>query len=288
MKPVQKQFHASPSFPFSYVYQDTKSTQNELPDHVHDWYEIVYVHRGQGAFLIDRTVYGMRPGDLFLIPGNTIHRALPDADDPVTSTAVFFGPELVAMPSLGESFDYLQSFRWSRSNRSYHIRCGDELRAVIERALNEIDTELRESKTGVRHAVSLLVQRLLLAVGRESYGGPSRPPAASAIHPTWMRDALLYIDQHYANEIGLGELSKRASVSPAHFSRVFKQSTGMNVSAFIAMKRIVKSKELLLETDQTVAQVAAACGFENMPHFHRLFRRIVGRTPSAYRRRPER
>jgi len=285
IKPIHKQFNVPPAFPFSFVYRDTKTKQRELPDHLHDWHEIVYVHGGKGIFFIDRTFYEMQAGSLFIIPGNTIHRAFPDATDPVTSTAVFFNSALVPQPSLGESFSYLQCFEWSRLNRTHHVLCGAGLQTSLEHCLREIDQELRASEIGCRHAVALQVQRILLLVGRET-GAPAldRPNPPRAVGPAWMRDALLHIDAHYASEIGLGELSERAAVSPAHFSRVFRQLTGMNVTGFIAAKRIVKAKQLLLETGHNVALIAAECGFESMPHFHRLFKRIVGQTPAAYRR----
>ncbi|CAI6077236.1 helix-turn-helix domain-containing protein [Cohnella sp. JJ-181] len=285
MKPIHKQFNVPPAFPFSFVYRDTKTKQRELPDHLHDWHEIVYVHGGQGTFFIDRTFYDMRAGSLFVIPGNTIHRALPDAQDPVTSTAVFFNPALLPQPSLGEAFSYMQCFDWSRMNRTHHIHSSAALQDTIERCLREVDAELSAAAHGYRHAVALLVQRILLSINRElGTGGLAETVPPPAVGPVWMRDALLYIDERYAEEIGLHELCKRASVSPAHFSRVFKQLTGMNVTGFIAAKRIVKAKRMLLETGHNVALIAAECGFESLPHFHRLFKRIVGRTPAAYRR----
>ncbi|MDI4645210.1 helix-turn-helix domain-containing protein [Cohnella hashimotonis] len=287
MKPIFKPLHAAPEFPFSFVYRDTKTKQRELPDHLHDWYEMVYVHGGKGTFFIDRTFYDMYAGSLFLIPGNTIHRAFPDAEDPVTSTALFFNPSLVQVRPLGEPFSYLQCFDWSKQNRMYRLLCSPALTAGFEQVLLEIDEELRTSKMGARHAVSLLLQRILLSVDRElGTEGRGQTTQAPAIGPRWMRDALLFIDAHYADDIGLSELSKRASVSPAHFSRLFKQMTGMNVTGFIAAKRIVKAKEMLLATDHGVARIAAECGFESLPHFHRLFKRIAGGTPAAYRRRP--
>ncbi|MEK0313293.1 AraC family transcriptional regulator [Cohnella sp. 56] len=285
MKPVYKQFNVPPSFPFSMVYRDTKTEQRELPDHLHDWHELVYVHSGKGTFFIDRTFYDMQPGSLFIVPGNTIHRAFPDAVEPVTSTAVFFQAPLVMQPSLGEPFSYLQCLEWSRMNRRHHLPCGTVLQAELERILREIDEELRASEIGVRHAVTLLTQRILLLASRElGAAGVAQTSPPKAVRPHWMRDALLHIDEHYTGKIGLSELSERASVSPAHFSRVFRQLTGMNVTGFIAAKRIVKAKQMLQETGHTVAWIAAECGFDSLPHFHSLFRRAVGQTPAAYRR----
>ncbi|WP_308636003.1 AraC family transcriptional regulator [Paenibacillus silvisoli] len=285
MKPVR--IDAQPEFPFALTYRDTKPPQRELPDHLHDWYELVYVHSGKGSFFIDRTIYDMRAGDLFILPGSTIHRAFPDKDEPVTSTALFLSPILVEQPSLGEAFSYLQCFEQSRASRSFKLECPPELQSRIELCLDEMETELRLGRIGYRHAVVLLTEQLLLAVNREK-SGELRPKSLSSFSgPAWMRDILLYIDHRFTEDIGLGSLCARAAVSPAHFSRVFKQLTGMNVTGFIAAKRIIRAKELLLETDDSIATIAAACGFESMPHFHRVFKGIVGLTPAAFRQQAE-
>ncbi|SDX98330.1 AraC family transcriptional regulator [Paenibacillus sp. CF384] len=283
MKPIRKQFDAQPSFPFAFTFKDRKTLQRELPDHLHDWFELVYVHSGKGAFFIDRTIYDMNQGDLFIIPGNTIHRAFPDKEDPVTSTALFFHPILLDRISLGESFSYMECFEQSRIHHNFKMECTPALQHLMERALDGVEAELRAAQAGYRHAIVLHVEQLLLAVNREK-GGERKPRASSAfIGPSWMKDSLLYIDQHFTEAVSLSKLSQMASVSPAHFSRVFKQSTGMNVTGFIAVKRIVRAKELLQGKDDTIAVIAEACGFESMPYFHRVFKQIVGMTPSIYR-----
>lgn len=283
MNPLRKQFNADPAFPFSITYHDRKNYKTELPDHLHDWYELVYVHSGKGVFFIDQTIYDMRAGDLFVIPGNTIHRSFPDRDQPVTSTAVFFSPVLVQPSSLGESFSYLRCFETGRSRKSFKLDCPDRLKASIEELLAQIDAELKATKPGYRHAVMLIVQQLLLQINRET-AAHSRSGESSDVGPGWMKSLLLYIDEHYCEPIGLTDLAVQASVSPAHLSRLFKQLTGMNVTGYIAAKRMTKAKELLLQTDDNVGTIASACGFESMTHFHRSFKRIVGTTPAAYRR----
>lgn len=283
MNPLRKQFNADPAFPFSIMHRDLKNYRTELPDHLHDWYEIVYVHSGKGVFFIDQTIYDMRAGDLFVIPGNTIHRSFPDREDPVTSTAVFFSPVLIQPSSLGESFSYLRCFELGRARKSFKLDCTDSLREGIEALVDRIDAELKEQKPGFRHAVMLIVHQLLLRINRETAAGSPKGESSDAA-PDWMKSLLLYIDERFCEPIGLAELAVHAAVSPAHLSRLFKQLTGMTVTGFIAAKRLIRAKELLLQTGDGVGQIAAACGFESLPHFHRSFKRFVGTTPAAYRR----
>jgi AraC-like DNA-binding protein len=284
MNPIRKQFDSNSAFPFSFVYKGTKSTQNELPDHIHDWYELIYVYRGSGTLFIDQTIYNMRQGDLFAIPGNTIHRALPDKDDPVTSTAIFFSPMLLQHASLGDSFSYLHCFELQRKQKNYKLELLPQQQQVIEHSLEQIHNEIEAAGLGYRQAIVLQLQAILLLLNRQTGTKESDSPLDSSLGPNWMKEILLYIDDHLFDNIGLSVVSHKASVTPAHFSRVFKQTIGINLTEYMMTKRIIKAKELLNKTDHNISLIAEMCGFETLPHFHRMFKRVLGVTPAAYRK----
>lgn len=284
MHPVRKIFDTNDAFPFSFAYKNTKSSQSELPDHFHDWYEIVYVYRGKGTFFVDHTFYDMKQGDLFLIPGNTIHRANPDKETPVTSTAVYFSPGMIQAPQLGDSFSYLQSFEHAARVRHYKLELLLPQRQYLELHLESIQHELRQSSPGHRQAIFLQLLQLLLFLQRDVGSGSMLAAGDTLVGPVWMREILLFIDQHFCEDIGLVTLSKQAAVSPAHFSRVFKQLIGMNITAYIMTKRIIRAKQLLGESDVNIRHIAEICGFESLPHFHAMFKRVLGITPAAARK----
>ncbi len=284
MKPVRKNFDFEAAFPFSFVYKDTKTSQRELPDHLHDWYELVYVHQGKGTFFIDQAFFEMCEGDLFIIPGNTVHRTFPDLDDPVTSTAIFFSPYLVHQASLDDPFTYLHSFEQARKYKKYKCEKPQMDRLDTELHLDQMYEELNARKLGYRQAVLLKFQQILLLLARTFIPTDHLPLTDSPVRPLWMKEILVYINENLSNsEISLSVLSKKAAVTPAHFCRVFKQLTGMNVTEYVNLKKIVHAKELLLVMNHNVSTIASTCGFESPSHFHRLFKKIVGMTPSAYR-----
>ncbi|KRE44800.1 AraC family transcriptional regulator [Paenibacillus sp. Soil522] len=284
MNPYRKRFDALTPFPFECVYRDSKSAQNELPDHFHDWYEMVYIYSGKGTFFIDQTFYDAVPGDVFMIPGNTIHRSFPDPDDPKTSTALFFNASLVHSPPLGDSFSYLRCFEQAKRHKAYKLPAAaaadkQQIIALIDR----IHAEETDKLPGYRLAVLLHLQQILLLLGR-TLNPSEEGQAVSSSAPSWMRAILAYIDEHPASPLGLSQLAKRASVTPAHFSRVFKKLTGMNVTEYVTTKRIIRAKELLVESDANIADIAERCGFESLPHFHRMFKKLTGMTPSHYKK----
>ena len=81
----------------------------------------------------------------------------------------------------------------------------------------------------------------------------------------------------------LWELAQVAEMSPHHFCESFKQSTGLSPYQYALEQRVTQAKECLRNPDVTVSQVAEATGFADQSNFTKVFRRIVGMTPSRFR-----
>ncbi len=282
MKPIRKPFEFDPIFPFELVYQGVRYTENELPDHLHDLYEVVYIHEGKGMIFIDHSLYDKEPGDLFLIPGNTVHRSFPSVAEPIVSTALFFAPSLLQSESLGDDYDPLQCFDIARKSKKYKISLLDANRSKFEDTLRSMSEEWRSRAPGYRHALWLHLQSLLLEVGRHPSAQSSSEP--SRFGPPWIRAALRDIHRDPVGCGGLRELSGKANVSAGHFSRVFKQLTGMNVTDYVNAKRLILAKDLLLASDDNIETIAQACGFQGMRHFYQIFKKLTGATPKDYRK----
>jgi len=288
MNPYRKPFSSEPLFPFDLVYRDSKSPERELPDHLHDRYEFFYVYDGKGTFFIDQKLYEIKPGDLYLVPGNSIHRSFPDREKPVYSTAVFFAPSLVSSTSFDEPYNSLRCFELARKRKRYRLELDEKLRSTTETVLEAFHEELKHKRIGYRHAVALHLQQWLLQVNRQLGTALADETEESSIGPQWMREVLHHIANNPDNDLGLAALAKQASVTGAHFSRVFKQLTGMNVTDYVNAKRVALAKDRLRETDDNVSLIAEQCGFESLPHFHRVFKKLTGTTPGAFKRyRPE-
>ncbi len=94
-----------------------------------------------------------------------------------------------------------------------------------------------------------------------------------------------YIGKHYNDELRLAELASIQSMSPEAFSRFFRQQTGQCVSRYINEVRLQHCRQLLLETDMTVKEIAYCCGFNTLAFFNRTFLRQYGCTPTECRER---
>jgi AraC-like DNA-binding protein len=288
MKAIRKLFPKTELFPFQLVYKDTKSPQSELPNHLHDWYEIVYVYSGKGMFFIDTAFYEMKAGDVFLIPKDTIHRAMPDKHDPVTSSILFFSPLVIQNVSLGEAFALPALFESARNGKQYRLPLEQHNQSMLRQHIETIREELTQYKQGHRFAARLTLHRIILELSRI---GPMEFKITEAPMPSgtpWLKEILLHMESNLSGNLTLSALAHEALVSPEHFSRVFKQMTGMNLTEYIHTKRIIKAKNLLIETTLAIPIVAEQCGFESMPHFHRTFKKYTGHTPAAFRKESQR
>jgi AraC family transcriptional regulator len=93
-----------------------------------------------------------------------------------------------------------------------------------------------------------------------------------------------YLKAHTSKEVTLAELAAIANLSPYHFARAFKQSTGLPPHKYQIMLRIERAKDLLADSLLPISDVSTVVGYEDQSYFAKWFRRIVGVTPSDYRR----
>jgi AraC-like DNA-binding protein len=103
----------------------------------------------------------------------------------------------------------------------------------------------------------------------------SEPPAITK--------AKQYINQHQAEEISLVDVAKAVNTSTFYFCKMFKKATGLNFTDYLSRIRVEKAKNLLLNPNMRVSEVAFAAGFQSLSHFNRVFRRIAGQSPTRYR-----
>lgn len=94
-----------------------------------------------------------------------------------------------------------------------------------------------------------------------------------------------YILEHQGEELSLGEVAKPVNTSTFYICKLFKKATGLNFTDYVSRVREEKAKNLLLNPNARVSEVAYEVGFQSLTHFNRVFRKIVGESPTEYRKR---
>jgi len=111
----------------------------------------------------------------------------------------------------------------------------------------------------------------------------AREPKGGALSPHALKQALDFIGDNLVSDLSLTEIAAAANLSPHHFSRLFKLSTGLSPHQYVIRQRVEKAKALLLGTELSVGEVAMACGFSHQAHLTRHFGRRVGISPNKFR-----
>lgn len=112
-------------------------------------------------------------------------------------------------------------------------------------------------------------------------------PEVGKLPPHLLVKVKEYVEAHDTCEMSIAELASLTGYSSVHFTRMFKKATGQTPREYLIQHRINKAKHLLTETALSMIEVAYQSGFSSHAYFSTQFRRIVGTTPQAYRKRAE-
>ena len=107
--------------------------------------------------------------------------------------------------------------------------------------------------------------------------------AVNAREAAHLRRARDLVDRDYARPLDVRALARRAHLSPAHFSRRFKQAFGESPHRYVLSRRVERAQELLRNTDLSVTEICLEVGFQSLGSFSSAFHRVAGMTPTAYR-----
>ena len=97
-------------------------------------------------------------------------------------------------------------------------------------------------------------------------------------------EVITYVKEHYAERIVAGKLAAEFNYHPNHLNRLVKSATGKSFKEFLISYRIKVAKDMLVSTAETVAAIAARCGFFSTSYFSELFFKQTGLSPKEYRR----
>jgi AraC-like DNA-binding protein/ligand-binding sensor protein len=104
-----------------------------------------------------------------------------------------------------------------------------------------------------------------------------------AAEPPAVAKARAFIAGHLGEMLSLEQVAHAASMSAFYFCKIFKAATGLTFTDYVARARVEKTKQLLLNPHKRVSEAAYEAGFQSLSQFNRVFRRVTGEAPSAYR-----
>lgn len=252
--------------------------------HFHDFIEIAYVAEGKGFHHIGDEIKSVSKGDVFVLPIGTAHVFRPEAikgkqglkvfNCVITQNVMSEAVELV------KDIDLMSILQLQQTGASNYIAIHDD-GYILEPIFQTMHREHATKQSGSAAILYTLLVQLLVLITRKcqapmSSGFESRDDVID--------QAIAYMQRNYAEKLSITQIAELCQMSERHFFRLFKHRTGQTFNDYVQHLRIQVSCDLLLEGNDKITVIAAAVGYRDIASFNQVFRRITGKTPSAYRK----
>jgi|InofroStandDraft_1065614.scaffolds.fasta_scaffold43422_2 AraC-like DNA-binding protein len=231
-------------------------------------YILHYVLKGKGRFQIDNRTYEIGAEEGFLIVPNVMTFYQADSNDPWSYVWIGFHGD-AAEKLLGRMG---LSFRMP----TFSSNCGQQLSALVADMLGQDAQNIG----GMLHLQSQFYQFF----GYIAQGLAVQDNFQQGKQNYYVRTAVEFIEQHYADSIKVTDIAESIGVSRSYLVALFQNILGMPPNAYLSGFRISRAKELLTITEMSVGEIASRCGYQDALVFSKAFKHHVGMTPTLYRK----
>jgi AraC-like DNA-binding protein/quercetin dioxygenase-like cupin family protein len=274
------------------VFRSTGSDTQSSRPHAHSFFELFFIEEGEGWYMIGDRQLWAKSGDLFLIAPGEVHD--PNGLDHATKWIVGFEAEALH-PAYTDANIFLmlpnrviESFLPINNLKIKHFYIPPKERSRWLDLFEQLKNELGNQELSFIEAARALLMLLLIETARFSEPQLPQSNKSSTQRSTKkgspvVEKVLYFIATNFRNSIGLQEVAKEVNFSPAYLTDLIRRETGKTVGSWIVERRMTEARHLLLATDLPVNQIAESVGYFDSSYFIRLFRRLNGTTPQAWR-----
>lgn len=265
----------------SFFFIDQRVEPNiEAKLHRHDAWELYYVVHGFGNRMAGDTLQPFVAGDVALIPPSMFHRweyspESADKEGRVRYLMVAFSHSLVE-----RCIDVFPELRNRLAGVMFPtdaLKFGLESSQLIRKALFEINGM---DELGRLSAMFRLLPIIFTSSDHTFAGKPMRIER----DVRRMQQICAYVMVHYVHSIALDDIAAEVGMNRSAFCSYFKRSKGMTFSQFVMQYRLNTACELLKHSQKQVSEICYLVGFNDLPHFVRMFTKAMGMPPGRYRK----
>lgn len=241
---------------------------NMVKSHYHEYFELYYLEKGERFHMFQDELYKMYPGEFMIFPPYVMHRSFGDQNIPFKRLVLYFEKEKILSEELRNLIEAGIGVYRPEQKKNSAIR--QILRNLLKEQENPsvLSEEYRTAQ----------INSLLLHVVRE-LEKPERVERHDRIG-----DVIHFIHKNFDSEISLEQLSQIFYVSPYYLCREFKKYTNTTIVQYLNVTRIMNAQRKLMETNRSITEISRETGFSNLTHFNRVFKNIVGASPSQFRK----
>lgn len=242
---------------------ETLSRNFKMPSmHYHDAYELYFLEVGTRDYFVEDKFFSVSPGEIVLIQPGKLHKT---------------GGEFCVRTLVHFTEDFL-SKSFTRQTITQLLLCFDAVKITPDiRQLEFVKlllAQLHESENETDFSLTLgVLLQLLNKCGKED------------IQFGQIGAIVAYINENFAAIQQIDQIAERFFISKYHLCRVFKRTMQVTIVDYINQVKLRNARRLLEISDAGIGEVAEQCGYHSVAYFSSIFKKIMGESPTEYRRR---
>lgn len=248
----------------------TRDSSFKMPEpHFHNKHEMYFVEKGKAQYFVGSEIYFLTTGDMMFIPIGEFHKT--DIGDSITERLLLVFDDAF----LGSEYHHLID----ELKKNKFIRIVPEKLYKIKEIYEKIEHEDKYRSENYIEMERLYLRELLFLIKRYRIKDTS-----FNLTETYklIQSCATYITENYNQNLTLNFLAKKYSISRSHFSKLFKQITGINLNEYITITRISAAQNMLSNKKLSITEISELCGFNDSNYFATVFKKIKGITPKKY------
>lgn len=273
----QQIFFPSPDFKILVMDNTTRANDKAF----HEEIEIKYFYQGTSPIMIDQNVILAELGDITVVNPFEIHSNVNIG--PMDGRYISIILNVDFLKELNPNGLDLRRLLITKGHRFYnHIKENKRLQTIILRVFEEV----KEQKDNYRLIVYSLMTEFFVLLLRDYVNGEkvSHTQTAPTKRAELISPALTKIFKDYNKKITVEELAELCSITKYHFCRMFKEETNMTAIGYLINYRVSIADTMLKSTDNSIEDIAYACGFDDVSYFYRCYKKIKGVSPKKARK----
>lgn len=241
-----------------------------------DRLELLLVRTGSGYYIVDDEKFEIKAGNIVVCNEGSLHDEVPEYNRQLSMIAIAIDDVYIkGLPKNHLIPDTVKPV----------LKVGKEF-VLMDAMFQSIFESLAFGTEEKQETCIYLTQALLSLVlhSFEEYGIPS-PVTPRKNSSALLHDIKKYIDDNFAEDLSLPKISEQFFISQSYLSHLFKRKLGYSPMHYIVRRRIGEAQLLLVFTKKSITEIASEVGFDNLSHFNVQFKKYVGLSPLAYRKR---
>ena len=274
-----KYFPSSETETFSFDHVHIRFDE-QVPMHQQETWELAYIISGAGIRIIGDVVENFSAGEIILIPPDIPHcwlfdKNVHDEEGKIENICIFFKDQFLencknCFPELAETISNIQKNPNALS-----------FSGLNQKKIQEKMREMMEQNKIERLSSLILILHLISNYSSTNIVGHATKERKKEkkLHKIY-----LFVMNNFHRNIELDEIAKVSGMPKSTFCVFFKKMTGKSFVTYLTEFRIESSCQMLLKTKMSVSEICIASGFNDIPYYNRIFKKIKNLTPTEYRK----